>query len=50
VEPDQPQYVRPTVFDIAQQHSSFTLASLRFHSLKESSSRYENVTSFFTLI
>jgi hypothetical protein len=50
MEPDQPLHVRPTVFVIVQQHSSFIIASLPFHSRKKSSSRYENVTSFFTLI
>ena len=35
METDRPQHERPTAYVIAQQYSSATLISLRFHSRKE---------------
>jgi hypothetical protein len=37
MEPDRPQQERPAACVIAQQYSSTTFDSLRFHSLKEKS-------------
>jgi len=33
IEPDQPQYDRPTAYVFAQQYSPITFVSLRFHYL-----------------
>jgi hypothetical protein len=40
METDRPQHERPTAYVIAQQYSSATLISLRFHSCKEKFLRF----------
>jgi hypothetical protein len=50
LEPDRPQHDRTTARVIAQQYSSATFVSLRFHSVKEKfGARSRHVTFYFLI-